>query len=61
MEKPQEVDCLSIDLRLDAANVNSLLNLSWRCQSGLVLNMESVVQEFKDSRQLQVGIPNTFI
>uniref|UniRef100_H2MU10 Adenylate kinase 7a n=1 Tax=Oryzias latipes TaxID=8090 RepID=H2MU10_ORYLA len=51
--KPQEVDCLSIDLRLDAANVNSLLNLSWRCQSGLVLNMESVVQEFKDSRQLQ--------
>uniref|UniRef100_A0A8C7XSF8 Adenylate kinase 7a n=1 Tax=Oryzias sinensis TaxID=183150 RepID=A0A8C7XSF8_9TELE len=51
--KPQEVDCLSIDLRLDAANVNSLLNLSWRCLSGLVLNMESVVQEFKDSRQLQ--------
>ncbi|XP_024146494.1 adenylate kinase 7 isoform X2 [Oryzias melastigma] len=51
--KPQETDRLSIDLHLDAANVNRLLSLNWRCQSGLVQNMESMVQEFKDSRQLQ--------
>lgn len=60
MVKPQETDRLSIDLHLDAANVNRLLSLNWRCQSGLVQNMESMVQEFKDSRQLQVGVQNTF-
>ncbi|XP_013870875.1 adenylate kinase 7 [Austrofundulus limnaeus] len=48
----QQLDCLSIDLCLDAVMVNDLLNLSWTCPSGMVENMENIVQEYKDCRQL---------
>ncbi|XP_017267301.1 adenylate kinase 7 isoform X2 [Kryptolebias marmoratus] len=50
--KPDELDCLGVNLRLDAVIVNDTFNLSWACRSGMVANMENIVQEYKDTRQL---------
>ncbi|XP_037541529.1 adenylate kinase 7-like [Nematolebias whitei] len=50
--KPGELDCLRINLRLDAVVVNDTFNLNWTCRSGMVEKMENIVQEYKDARQL---------
>ncbi|KAM4521766.1 adenylate kinase 7-like [Odontesthes bonariensis] len=50
--RPEELDCLSINLCLDALNVKDSFNLNWTSKAGMVENMESVAQQYKETRQL---------
>ncbi|XP_045916561.1 adenylate kinase 7-like isoform X1 [Micropterus dolomieu] len=50
--KPGELEYLSINLRLDAFIIKDLFSLRWTSEAGMVENMESIVEEYKDTRQL---------
>ncbi|XP_040920554.1 adenylate kinase 7-like [Toxotes jaculatrix] len=50
--KPEELEYLSIDLRLDAFIIKDSFSLRWTSESGMVENMESILEEYKDTRQL---------
>ncbi|TNM94648.1 hypothetical protein fugu_017407 [Takifugu bimaculatus] len=50
--QPEEWACLSIDLRLEAFIIKDSFNIEWRYEDGLVSNIESIVEEFKEARQL---------
>ncbi|XP_039981276.1 adenylate kinase 7-like isoform X2 [Xiphias gladius] len=50
--KPEELEYLSINLRLDAFIIKDSFSLRWTSKSGMVENMESIVEEYKDTRQL---------
>lgn len=54
--QPEELACLSIDLRLEAFVIKDSLSLQWRYEDGLVNNIESIVEEYKDTRQLLVKL-----
>ncbi|KAG7222689.1 hypothetical protein INR49_026298 [Caranx melampygus] len=49
---PEELEYLSVSLRLDPFIIKDSFNLQWTSGSGMVENMESIVQEYKDTRQL---------
>nr|XP_020459736.1 adenylate kinase 7-like isoform X2 [Monopterus albus] len=48
----EELEYLRINLRLDPFIVKDSLNLHWKCESGMVENMEAIVEEYKNTRQL---------
>ncbi|XP_034039367.1 LOW QUALITY PROTEIN: adenylate kinase 7-like [Thalassophryne amazonica] len=50
--KPGDLEYLSIDLRLDAFLLKETFDLHWTSQHGMVENMEKIVEEYKDTRQL---------
>ncbi|XP_073348543.1 adenylate kinase 7-like [Pagrus major] len=50
--KPEELDYLSINLRLDAFIIKDSFSLRWTSEAGMVENMESIVKEYKNTRQL---------
>ncbi|XP_056261606.1 adenylate kinase 7-like isoform X1 [Seriola aureovittata] len=50
--KPEELEYLSINLQLDALTIKDSFSLRWTSESGMVENMESIVEEYKDTRQL---------
>ncbi|XP_070782037.1 adenylate kinase 7-like [Enoplosus armatus] len=50
--KPEELEYLSINLRLDAFIIKDSFTLCWTSEAGMVENMESIVEEYKDTRQL---------
>uniref|UniRef100_A0A8C5NA03 Adenylate kinase 7-like n=1 Tax=Gouania willdenowi TaxID=441366 RepID=A0A8C5NA03_GOUWI len=50
--KPEELEYLKVDLRLDAFIIMDSFIINWRCESGIVENMESIVEEYKTHRQL---------
>nr|XP_019953021.1 PREDICTED: adenylate kinase 7-like [Paralichthys olivaceus] len=50
--KPEELEYLSINLRLDAFIIKDSFSLQWTSESGMVENIESIVEEYKDTRQL---------
>ncbi|XP_036941835.1 adenylate kinase 7-like isoform X1 [Acanthopagrus latus] len=50
--KPEELDYLSINLRLDAFIIKDSFSLRWMSIAGMVENMESIVEEYRDTRQL---------
>lgn len=54
--QPEEWACLSIDVRLEAFIIKDSFNIEWRYEDGLVSNIESIVEEFKDARQLLVRL-----
>lgn len=47
---------MSIDLRLEAFIIKDSFNIEWRYEDGLVSNIESIVEEFKEARQLLVRL-----
>ncbi|KAM9376147.1 adenylate kinase 7 [Pholidichthys leucotaenia] len=47
-----EIDYLSVNLRMKASYVNELFSMKWICESGLVENMELVVEEYRQARGL---------
>ncbi|KAM6912180.1 adenylate kinase 7 [Xenentodon cancila] len=52
-----EVDSLLVNLRMEAIFINKLFSLSWWCESGLVENIELVVEEYRQSHGLQpIGV-----
>ncbi|XP_053192700.1 adenylate kinase 7-like [Scomber japonicus] len=50
--KPEELEYLSINLRLDAFIIKDSFNIRWTSETGMVDNMESIVEEYKNTRQL---------
>uniref|UniRef100_A0A3Q2Q924 Adenylate kinase 7a n=1 Tax=Fundulus heteroclitus TaxID=8078 RepID=A0A3Q2Q924_FUNHE len=50
--KPEELDCLSINLRFDASIVNDTFGFDWTCKEGMVENMKSIANEYKHTRKL---------
>uniref|UniRef100_A0A3Q3WQU7 Uncharacterized protein n=1 Tax=Mola mola TaxID=94237 RepID=A0A3Q3WQU7_MOLML len=50
--QPEELACLSIDLRLDPFIIKDAFSLRWRSEAGMVDNIESIVEEYKETRQL---------
>ncbi|KAM9701094.1 adenylate kinase 7-like isoform 2-T2 [Menidia menidia] len=48
-----EMDSLSVDLRMEAVHIRKLLSFRWLCESGLVQNLELVVDQYRQSRGLQ--------
>ncbi|XP_051793005.1 adenylate kinase 7-like [Acanthochromis polyacanthus] len=50
--KPEELECLSIDLSLEAFIIKDSFNLNWISEAGMVENMENIVEDYKDTRQL---------
>lgn len=54
--QPEELECLNINLRLDAFIIKDSLNLHWTSEAGMVENMESIVEEYKETRQLLVSV-----
>uniref|UniRef100_A0AAV2K4D7 Nucleoside-diphosphate kinase n=1 Tax=Knipowitschia caucasica TaxID=637954 RepID=A0AAV2K4D7_KNICA len=49
--EPRELELLKLNLSLEPSLIRNL-SLQWVCESGLVENMESIVEEFKETRQL---------
>lgn len=52
--KVMEIDTMQLDLWMDSAYVRELLAVKWFCETGLVENIEHVVEEYRQSRQLLV-------
>uniref|UniRef100_A0A3Q3L073 Adenylate kinase 7-like n=1 Tax=Mastacembelus armatus TaxID=205130 RepID=A0A3Q3L073_9TELE len=50
--QPEELEYLNINLCLDAFIIKDSFNLHWRSEYGMVKNMENIVNEYKDTRQL---------
>ncbi|KAL7388110.1 hypothetical protein ABVT39_007334 [Epinephelus coioides] len=50
--KPEELDYLTINLLLDAFIIKDSFSLRWTSEAGMVENMASIVEEYKDTRQL---------
>ncbi|XP_042358935.1 LOW QUALITY PROTEIN: adenylate kinase 7-like [Plectropomus leopardus] len=50
--KPEELEYLNINLRLDAFIIKDSFSLRWTSEAGMVENMASIVEEYKDTRQL---------
>ncbi|CAK6969990.1 adenylate kinase 7 [Scomber scombrus] len=47
-----EVDSMSINLRMEAVHLKEPLSINWVCKSGLVENIELVVEEYRQTRGL---------
>uniref|UniRef100_A0A3Q2DS21 Adenylate kinase 7a n=1 Tax=Cyprinodon variegatus TaxID=28743 RepID=A0A3Q2DS21_CYPVA len=52
MKAFKELDCLSINLRMDAAVDSDTFSFNWICRDGMVENMENIADEYKRARQL---------
>uniref|UniRef100_A0A8D3BBE3 Uncharacterized protein n=1 Tax=Scophthalmus maximus TaxID=52904 RepID=A0A8D3BBE3_SCOMX len=50
--EPEELQFLSVNLRLDVEILKESFNIQWTSESGLVENMDVVVEEYKNTRQL---------
>ncbi|XP_029281231.1 adenylate kinase 7-like isoform X2 [Cottoperca gobio] len=50
--KPEELEYLNINLRLDAFVIKDFFSLRWTSEAGMVENMASIVEEYQDTRQL---------
>ena len=48
------MDSLLVNLRMEAVHLKELFSINWLCESGLVENMELVVEEYQQSRGLLV-------
>nr|XP_020471348.1 adenylate kinase 7 [Monopterus albus] len=47
-----EIDSLLVNLRIEAVYLKELLSVNWLCESGLVENIELVVEEYRQTRGL---------
>ncbi|XP_034383664.1 adenylate kinase 7-like [Cyclopterus lumpus] len=50
--KQEELEYLNINLRLDAFIIKDSFSLNWTSEAGMVENMASIVEEYKNTRQL---------
>lgn len=53
--QPDELIFLRINLCVDTFTIKEL-NLRWKSEAGIVENIESVVEEYKNTRQLLVSV-----
>ncbi|XP_034530140.1 adenylate kinase 7 isoform X2 [Notolabrus celidotus] len=47
-----EVESLQVNLRMEAVHIKELFSVSWCCESGLLENLDQVVEEFRQTRGL---------
>ncbi|XP_036405208.1 adenylate kinase 7-like [Megalops cyprinoides] len=47
-----DIDALSLHLRAEAVFLKNSFNLHWACESGMVVNIDRVVEEYRQIRQL---------
>lgn len=50
-----EIDFMLVNLRMESVYLKELFSIDWLCESGLVNNIEMVVEEYKKIRGLLVG------
>ncbi|XP_047429129.1 adenylate kinase 7-like [Mugil cephalus] len=50
--QPEELEFLKINLRMDAFYIKHSFNVHWTSEGGMVENMENIVEEYKNTRQL---------
>ncbi|XP_007547820.1 adenylate kinase 7-like [Poecilia formosa] len=50
--KPEELDCLNVNLQVEASIVSDSLTFDWTSEEGLVKNIKNIVKEYKLARQL---------
>ncbi|XP_062325724.1 adenylate kinase 7 isoform X2 [Osmerus eperlanus] len=48
----RDIDALLVSLRMEAVYLKDKFNIHWVCESGLVENIERVVEEYKQTREL---------
>lgn len=49
-----EIDSLLVNLRMQNVHLKELIPIDWLCETGLVDNMELVVEEYQKARGLLV-------
>lgn len=49
-----EIDSMLVNLRMEGVHLKELFSINWLCQSGLVENIELVVEEYRQTRRLLV-------
>ena len=54
--QPGELEYLTIDLILDIFIIKDSFNIHWKSEGGIVENIESIVEEYKNTRQLLVSL-----
>ncbi|XP_044023748.1 adenylate kinase 7 isoform X2 [Siniperca chuatsi] len=47
-----EIDSMLVNLRMEGVHVKELFSINWLCESGLVENIELVVEEYRQTRGL---------
>ncbi|XP_078480519.1 LOW QUALITY PROTEIN: adenylate kinase 7-like [Lampetra planeri] len=47
-----DIDTMLLDLRIESIHVKELFSVHWQCESGLVENIELVVEEYRQTRGL---------
>lgn len=50
-----EIDALSVNLCMEGVFIKELFSVNWLCESGLVDNIEMVVEEYRQTRGLLVS------
>uniref|UniRef100_A0AAR2L749 Nucleoside-diphosphate kinase n=1 Tax=Pygocentrus nattereri TaxID=42514 RepID=A0AAR2L749_PYGNA len=50
--KQTDLDQLSLNLRIEPVLLRDMFNLRWVCESGIIENIDSVVEEYKQTRRL---------
>lgn len=53
--QPDDLIFLRINLCVDAFTIKEL-NLRWKSEAGMIENIESVVEEYRNTRQLLVSV-----
>uniref|UniRef100_A0A087YFC0 Uncharacterized protein n=1 Tax=Poecilia formosa TaxID=48698 RepID=A0A087YFC0_POEFO len=51
-KQPEELDCLNVNLQVEASIVSDSLTFDWTSEEGLVKNIKNIVKEYKLARQL---------
>lgn len=49
-----DIDSIMVNLRVKGVYIKELFSVSWLCESGLVDNIELVVEEYRQTRGLLV-------
>lgn len=47
---------MQVNLRMEGIHLKDLFSINWVCESGLVDNIELVVEEYRQTRGLLVGL-----
>lgn len=50
-----DFDMLLVNLRIDAVNVKENMRISWASEAGMVENIQAIIKEYKDTRNLHVS------
>lgn len=50
-----DIDALFVNLRIEAVYLKENFNIHWVCESGLIDNIDRVVEEYKQTRGLLVS------